>query len=66
MREAYRLHKHLLLQASASIPRHHFLLAYLYVDHDSNCSFSTIQGKIVSSIDYLNHLYLNAVSLSAC
>lgn len=62
MREAYRLHKHCLPKASAGIPQHHFLLAYLYVDHDGNCSFSTIQEKIVSSIDYLNQLYPHSVS----
>jgi hypothetical protein len=63
MREAYRLHKHLLQPTSDK--SFHFLLAYIYVASHKTCNFETIQQQIIKSINYLNQVSSSTVDGSS-
>ena len=54
MREAYRLHKHLLGSLKSNSVR--FLLRYIYMGSRPKANFGAIQTKIVQTIDYLRSL----------
>lgn len=60
MREAYRLHKHLLAPPQSSSVR--FLLRYIYMGSRQQSNFGAIQAKIVQAIYYIRNLYENAPS----
>ncbi|MEM7382972.1 MAG: ribonuclease P protein component [Bacteroidota bacterium] len=55
MREAYRLHKHLLASPHSSSVR--FLLGYIYMGSRQQSNFQVIQEKIIQAIYYLSSLY---------
>lgn len=53
MREAYRLHKHHLVED----PGVYFLIGYIYIAPARLYDFKTVQEKIVASLHYLNKLH---------
>ena len=57
IREAYRLHKHLLI----SHPDNpiHFLLAFIYISSDSTTKFDRIEKQVLKGIQELNKIYGN-------
>jgi len=54
MREAYRLHKHLLISRPANPI--YFLLAYVYVANDQTTNFEIIQKKVLKGIQQINNV----------
>lgn len=55
MREAYRLHKHLLVDSQTSTS--YFLIGYVYSGDRSQGNFQTIQNKVVKALEHLKNLY---------
>ena len=53
MREAYRLHNHLLLGGKGT----HFLLGYVYIGSSEVSPFAILQEKMIASFQYLNEQY---------
>jgi len=55
IREAHRLHKHLLaVPKNASI---HFLIGYIYIGSSQQSNFQTIQEKVIEAINHLKKRY---------
>lgn len=53
IKEAYRLHKHLLINCS---DKPHFLLGYIYVS-SGQTDFEVIQRQVIKGIKELNRIY---------
>jgi ribonuclease P protein component len=51
MREAYRLHKHLLPRSSEG--QGHFLLAYVYMANPGPVDYATLCSRVVAGINAL-------------
>ena len=56
MREAYRLHKHLLAPCEGT----HFLIGYIYIAQHQSCSFEEIEEKLIASLQYLNRRHASS------
>jgi ribonuclease P protein component len=52
MKEAYRLHKHLLISHPDNLT--HFLLAFIYISSDSTTTFDRIEKQVLKGIQQLN------------